>query len=165
MSDYFEKLKDPRWQKKRLEIFERDGWRCKECYSKEKTLHVHHLFYLKGKEPWEIPNGFLITLCEDCHTAGLCLTELGYTSCKECPDFFENPNGDCEGEGGRTDDIALLLNTLWGKGYNLHEDVYAISEAINKAERPNAFPIECEFSAKEWVPEKGKKDPNGRSRG
>jgi len=27
MSAYSEKLKDPRWQKKRLEVFQRDGFR------------------------------------------------------------------------------------------------------------------------------------------
>ena len=30
MSDYVEKLKDPRWQRKRLEIMQRDGFRCRE---------------------------------------------------------------------------------------------------------------------------------------
>jgi 5-methylcytosine-specific restriction endonuclease McrA len=67
MGDYSEKLKDPRWQKKRLEIFERDGWKCTGCGSTKKTLHVHHLFYFKDREPWEINSGFLITLCDDCH--------------------------------------------------------------------------------------------------
>lgn len=65
--DYAQKLKDPRWQKKRLEILSRDHWRCSSCLTDEKTLHIHHLFYFKGKNPWEINNGFLITLCEDCH--------------------------------------------------------------------------------------------------
>ena len=37
---YLEKLKDPRWQKKRLEILERDGWKCMACGEKEKTLRV-----------------------------------------------------------------------------------------------------------------------------
>lgn len=64
---YSEKLKDPRWQKKRLEILNRDGWTCKKCGAKDKTLHVHHIFYSPGKDPWEIRNGFLVTLCEDCH--------------------------------------------------------------------------------------------------
>lgn len=31
MSEYKEKLKDPRWQKKRLQIFERDDWCCQKC--------------------------------------------------------------------------------------------------------------------------------------
>lgn len=45
---YKEKLKDPRWQKKRLEIFDRDGWKCVECGDKDSTLNVHHIFYLSG---------------------------------------------------------------------------------------------------------------------
>lgn len=69
-SDYYEKLKDPRWQKKRLEIFERDGWECKYCHRKTETLHVHHIFYLPKTEPWDVPNGLLVTLCEDCHKPG-----------------------------------------------------------------------------------------------
>ncbi len=64
---YAEKLKDPRWQKKRLEILNRDGWACVLCFNSKDQLHVHHLFYEKGKEPWEYNSGFLITLCSDCH--------------------------------------------------------------------------------------------------
>jgi len=64
---YSEKLKDPRWQKKRLEIFERDGWECKSCEKKSNTLHVHHKVYHPTKVPWDIPSENLITLCEDCH--------------------------------------------------------------------------------------------------
>jgi hypothetical protein len=60
-------LKDPRWQKKRLEILQRDGFKCVNCEAKEKTLHVHHLRYLKGKKPWEYDGGDLQTLCVDCH--------------------------------------------------------------------------------------------------
>lgn len=64
---YMEKLKDPRWQKKRLEILNRDNWTCQRCHDTETTLHIHHKRYLPGKEPWDIPNDLLITLCEDCH--------------------------------------------------------------------------------------------------
>lgn len=64
---YAEKLKDPRWQKKRLEIFERDGWECKLCFDKNKTLHVHHRSYSRGVEPWDYDNSMLVTLCCDCH--------------------------------------------------------------------------------------------------
>lgn len=66
---YSEKLKDPRWQKKRLEIFERDKWVCQKCGSNEETLHVHHLYYERDKEPWEYPRSSLLTLCLDCHEA------------------------------------------------------------------------------------------------
>ena len=45
MSEYAEKFKDPRWQKKRLEILERDDFSCRVCYDASNTLHVHHCFY------------------------------------------------------------------------------------------------------------------------
>lgn len=64
---YVDKLKNPRWQKKRLEIFQRDNFTCQSCGSTEKTLHIHHLKYLPGKQPWEYENWFLITYCDICH--------------------------------------------------------------------------------------------------
>lgn len=65
-SYYIEKLKDPRWQKKRLEVLQRDSWMCQKCFSKDKTLHVHHIIY-GPCEPWEISDFYLVTLCEICH--------------------------------------------------------------------------------------------------
>lgn len=67
MSTYSNKLKDPRWQKMRLEILNRDGWKCRECAIETETLHVHHNFYQQGKEPWDYPLDSLITLCAGCH--------------------------------------------------------------------------------------------------
>lgn len=64
---YSEKLKDPRWQRKRLEILARDNFECRHCHSKEKSLHVHHKLYRKGANPWEYEADLLLTLCEDCH--------------------------------------------------------------------------------------------------
>lgn len=63
---YSEKLKDPRWQRRRLEIFTRDQWTCLCCGSKDKPLSVHHLVYRK-LEPWDYPEHLYQTLCEDCH--------------------------------------------------------------------------------------------------
>jgi hypothetical protein len=62
---YLEKLRDPRWQKLRLKIMERDHWACCACGAKDKTLHVHHWRY--SGEPWESPPEDLSTLCETCH--------------------------------------------------------------------------------------------------
>lgn len=87
--DYLEKLKDPRWQKKRLEIFERDKWTCKICGNKDKPLHVHHIFYFKNLEPWEINDGFLLTACESCHQSETLREVL-------------------------KDQIGNLLNSVWG---------------------------------------------------
>lgn len=65
-SAYSAKLRDPRWQKKRLSILERDDFACQSCFDTESTLHVHHQYYTGG-DPWDIPNEALITLCEECH--------------------------------------------------------------------------------------------------
>lgn len=62
-----EKLKDPRWQKKRLEILNKYGWECQKCRSNDKEMHVHHLVYDKGADPWEYDYRDLIPLCVDCH--------------------------------------------------------------------------------------------------
>jgi hypothetical protein len=67
MSLYSQKLLDPRWQKKRLGILERDKWSCQICEDKEKTLHVHHIFYDGFNDPWDCLNESLITLCFECH--------------------------------------------------------------------------------------------------
>lgn len=67
MSNYSELLRNPRWQKKRLQILERDNWSCLICGDKDKTLHVHHKFYIKGRSPWEYPDYYLSTLCHECH--------------------------------------------------------------------------------------------------
>jgi len=65
--NYSEKLKDPRWQKKRLEILNRDEFRCKLCGDEKTTLHVHHKIYEYGNDPWNYDNSLLVTLCADCH--------------------------------------------------------------------------------------------------
>lgn len=63
---YAEKLRDPRWQKKRLEIMQRDGWKCCCCGSADKNLQVHHLVYRKI-DPWAYADVLYQTLCEECH--------------------------------------------------------------------------------------------------
>jgi hypothetical protein len=64
---YLAKLKDPRWQKKRLEILQRDNWSCQRCLDDSSTLNVHHRKYLDSVEIWDYPNELLITLCDNCH--------------------------------------------------------------------------------------------------
>lgn len=64
---YFEKLKDPRWQKKRLGILNRDDFTCQICKAKDATLHVHHEYYIPERDPWAYPDFSLTTLCEQCH--------------------------------------------------------------------------------------------------
>jgi hypothetical protein len=63
---YSEKLRDPRWQRKRLVILHRDNFACVQCNCTDKTLHVHHCFYEWGRDPWDYPDRSLLTLCVDC---------------------------------------------------------------------------------------------------
>jgi hypothetical protein len=76
---YSEKLKHPKWQRKRLEIMQRDDFKCKLCNDTETMLQVHHLSY--DGEPWEVDNKELITLCEHCHAE--------IESLKKDHDFFD----------------------------------------------------------------------------
>jgi len=65
--EYATQRLDPRWQKKRLEIMQRDGFKCRACESSDKTLSVHHAYYVTGRKPWEYPCFSLRTLCDGCH--------------------------------------------------------------------------------------------------
>lgn len=64
---YREQLLHPNWQRKRLEVMQRDEFRCQRCMDTEATLHVHHKQYAKGRMAWEYPTDELVTLCEVCH--------------------------------------------------------------------------------------------------
>ncbi len=77
---YADKLRDPRWQKKRMEIFERDNWTCKRCGETEETLMVHHRYYIRNREPWDYDPRALVTLCQTCHEAETeCMSESEQT--------------------------------------------------------------------------------------
>lgn len=63
---YGEKLLNPKWQRKRLEIMRRDNFSCRLCADRDTTLNIHHLKYVG--DPWDVPDEFLWTLCADCHS-------------------------------------------------------------------------------------------------
>ena len=65
--EYKEQYKHPKWQKKRLEILERDDWKCQSCGNIKSTLHVHHKEYIKDNKIWDYDNNNFITYCESCH--------------------------------------------------------------------------------------------------
>lgn len=113
--NYSEKLKDPRWQKKRLEVLERDGWKCRYCRASDKPLHVHHLVYLKNKDPWEINSGFLITFCEECHKT-------------------ESEDGCWTSHEMVLDDVGEFLSELWKAGYH-SSDLRPLGQAIQEHRR------------------------------
>lgn len=68
-SDYAKKFQTKKWQKKRAKILKRDGFKCQSdyCSAEDGMMHVHHIIYLKDRDPWDYDDYFLITLCEECH--------------------------------------------------------------------------------------------------
>lgn len=88
MNAYAEKLKDPRWQKKRLEILNRDNFSCSECNNKTDQLQVHHCYYVKNRSPWNYPNFSLMTLCSKCHSNKYNEEDTGITQWEEAINFI-----------------------------------------------------------------------------
>ena len=64
---FVEQYKDPRWQRKRLEIMQGADFKCQECGSADKELNVHHIKYETGLKVWEYPDDYLKCFCEFCH--------------------------------------------------------------------------------------------------
>ncbi len=118
---YFEKLRDPRWQKRRLEVFEKDFWECQMCGNKELTLNVHHRYYIPRKQPWEYPDEMLATLCENCHFRVTDLTTALtlLASYKSDFEYLEICAQMLTGDRDRENEFKALLKTLKLKHENL----------------------------------------------
>ena len=59
------RLNRRRWEAFRLQVLERDGYRCQSC-GKAGILEVDHITPLKrGGQPWELGN--VQSLCRSCH--------------------------------------------------------------------------------------------------
>ena len=161
--EYSEYLKNPKWQKKRLEILSRDNFSCVVCgkgIETDTALHVHHLSYMKGRMPWEYDNSNFVTLCEHCHSEvhnkrlKLCATKNKKTYNKTRYVFYRK----------------LLSDTKWGMmtpnqkivySYAISKSIIKITDLFNKngegidtslldfAEGKNNV-ISLEFELKNW---------------
>lgn len=61
--EYLRYLQSPEWQEKRLQVLQRDKYRCVDCGAR-KRLEVHHTSY---KRVFKEDLDDLITLCRACH--------------------------------------------------------------------------------------------------
>lgn len=126
MSDFFAQYKRPEWQRKRLEVMEDRDFTCEQCGTTEKTLNVHHTFYLKNRKPWEYPSESLRCLCEECHQLRhahadelkLLLGELGQAD-------FERVLGYVKGlllqDRASPEDDARFQVRSWEEAYGMSE--------------------------------------------
>lgn len=130
--DYKEQLKSPKWQKKRLEIMQRDNFTCQICGETEKQLHVHHLTYLPGRNIWDYSAKHLITVCEECHEF-----EHGKSEVLNLPILLHDI-GCC---GITTYEVTKLLEELIGddsimlKLIETYEKEYENNEVCNNLKR------------------------------
>lgn len=138
------------WKAKRDRIITRDGHACTHCgkkESKEVSLHVHHLHYIFGMDPWEYKDSELITLCPECHASLHISTvvptyrlvdgqlqKIVLTPCARChgaggfPEYRHVQNGVCfRCHGSRYDEFIVAC-----------ED-YAKEHNINLAEYEDGF--------------------------
>lgn len=60
------------------------NFQCEICDSSDKTLNIHHGYYLSGLKPWEYPEESLHCLCEDCHKQTQSLLTLIKKSLTDC---------------------------------------------------------------------------------
>jgi len=67
MLSYPEQMKHPFWQRKRLEIMQRDEFKCTICGATEKQLTIHHLCYFPNTLAWEYDNELMVTICQFHH--------------------------------------------------------------------------------------------------
>lgn len=68
-SDYATKLQDARWQKRSAELKTKANWKCQDagCQREHSPLQAHHIYYEKGRDPWDYPDEAFLVLCDECH--------------------------------------------------------------------------------------------------
>lgn len=110
---YLEQLKDPRWQKRRLEIMSQNSFSCENCGDDSSQLHVHHKEYFKDKKLWEYGNRQLMCLCDSCHESFHSKEDLLKMMCS----FL-----DLDGPFGR-DIVALIIAGFMSESY---EDIVSM---------------------------------------
>ena len=107
LSTYSDLLRDPRWQRKRLEVLNFADWHCERCGDGDSTLHVHHKRYVKGRAPWEYDIQELAVLCAACHD---CEHELAV----QRTEFLSRM--DLDGPCGIDDLMALVAGFVDSRG-------------------------------------------------
>jgi hypothetical protein len=142
-SAYLELFKDPKWQKKRLDVMKDAGFACANCGESSKTLSVHHGYYEQGKKPWEYPNDSLHCLCDECHRNSHIIwrklkSEIGSLSVSELDRVLGYVYGIKTWED---DHLSFILSTfnLWdGVGNALGLDAEEVWKTLDSKKRTTA---------------------------
>jgi len=152
--DYAAERLDPRWQKMRLKVMERDGFACCMCFNESETLNVHHLAYGQHRAVWDYPADVLVTLCKSCHEDWHDL-ERAFAEVEKTPHALHiqalqlichgiRPK-DPEGIQAALTRLLDLDATVEPAGPSVVELMLAVAEATN---RPGGVAWYVEFSTK-----------------
>lgn len=150
---YAAKFKDPKWQKLRLEVMQRDDFACCRCGDAESHLNVHHCYYEWDNDPWEYPHSSLVTLCENCHQEETEATPAAKAAlwqvfasqgvlCDEIGDFVNGVQWTIDGRKQHAAYVIHVLQTIlhdddaWEIAVMAHEEYEANQEALLKAPYP-----------------------------
>jgi transposase len=109
MSTYSQKLRDPRWQVRRVQVLNRDNFTCCDCGKKDGPMHVHHHYYAKGG-PWETDESFLSSLCPSCHALRHKLEARIQAAIGRIMQRVSNEQWDEEGGGGSS--LTRLVDSI-----------------------------------------------------
>jgi hypothetical protein len=131
---YSEKLKDPRWQRKRLDILKRDDFTCRDCGAINKTLHVHHCHY-DGGDPWKANDDVLLTLCEDCHIRRGKVEADAKLMFAQIMAALPHDPGLQEDLLGLVDSMARLIEKYRNNPYGFQDGTWCPVEVIDGMER------------------------------
>jgi len=120
--------KDPRWQKRRLEVLEAAGFECQHCGDGSNTLHVHHTYYVPNRDVWDYPSFALECLCEDCHA--------GKHESDSLPLWFEDTLAFLPNNSASQDLFCDTLKELFKRGEKKGID-FVLSELFGALSRSN----------------------------
>ncbi len=151
---YSELLRDPRWQKKRLKVLERDNFLCSSCGDGTTELHVHHKKYLDGKKPWDYRMEMLTTLCTHCHSE-IHRKDYIYNKFKSFNDSTIEASINlctCMSHGTKNSDVAPMLNIIdIIKSYNFNVDDFILDfEEVVRKKYNNKNKVSFENTKKQY---------------
>lgn len=109
---YREQFKDPRWQRRRLEILKGADFTCVECGNTMDEFHVHHRYYVPERMVWEYPDFALLAVCHICH-------EKEHQTVKSIH-FLEQWLDLIEQKGLKQETLLQFVEALYASKYDPH---------------------------------------------
>ena len=146
MSRYSQKFKDPRWQKLRLKVLERDGFKCRRCGDEKSELHIHHGYYKNGNDPWDYEMESLTTLCVDCHEKiEEAVKYVRRNPISKLPEIFDGLKNLPTGDGCYKYPQSALLYLVWLMADKKPKTNDLVRELYRRIEWRKQKPVEYEI--------------------